>query len=130
MVCLSKNGKTKNCLLHRLIAEAFIPNLEKKLTVNHKDGNKKNNNVKNLEWASYSENIIHAIKTGLNQYKGLKKSVNQYDLNYNFIRKWESATEAAKNITKSKVSTSCSKIIMCCKGKIKTAYGYVWKYAN
>ena len=56
---LSKNGKKKMYYAHRLVAEAFIPNSNNLPVVNHKDGNKLNNNVNNLEWVSYSENIKH-----------------------------------------------------------------------
>lgn len=55
-VGLSKNGKTKYYFVHRLVAEVFIPNLENKPCVNHKDCNRKNNDVSNLEWVTHKEN--------------------------------------------------------------------------
>lgn len=66
-VGLSKNGKKYKYLVHRLVALAFIPNEENKPTVNHKDGNKTNNTVDNLEWATYSEQVIHARDNGLRE---------------------------------------------------------------
>ena len=65
------NGKPYR--VHRLVAEAFIPNTENKPCINHKDGNKQNNNADNLEWCTHSENTIHSFKNGLQ-----KKVHNQY----------------------------------------------------
>lgn len=62
---LSKNGKRKLIGTHRIVAQTFIPNDMNKEEVNHKDGNKLNNCVDNLEWCSHSENTIHAYKLGL-----------------------------------------------------------------
>lgn len=64
-VGISKNGRHWNCAVHRLVATAFIPNPENKPEVNHIDGDKHNNCVKNLEWATRQENADHAAATGL-----------------------------------------------------------------
>ena len=70
---LSKDNKTKMKRVSRLVAEAFIPNPENKPEVNHKDCNKSNNNVNNLEWVSKIENEEHAKNNGKKKFKG-----NQY----------------------------------------------------
>lgn len=64
MVELS-NGKQKNCRVNRLVAEAFLPNPNSLPDVNHKDGNKENNHVSNLEWSSKLDNVRHAWRNGL-----------------------------------------------------------------
>lgn len=66
---LTKNGLPKTYSVHRLVAEAFIPNPLGKPTVNHLDGDKLNNDVTNLEWATYSENVCHAFEHGLSKPK-------------------------------------------------------------
>lgn len=66
-VNLYNNGKSSSKRIHRLVAEAFIPNPYNKPEVNHLDGNKTNNYVGNLEWSTKSENMQHAYKTGLNK---------------------------------------------------------------
>lgn len=68
-VVLTKNGIRKTYTVHKLVAMAYIPNLENKATINHIDGNKRNNNVLNLEWATEKENQIHKWKNGLANYK-------------------------------------------------------------
>lgn len=118
---LCKNGKTKNVYLHRLIAIAFIPNPNNYPCINHKDGNKQNNKIDNLEWCSFSHNNKEAHKLKLN--KGNAKNVIQLDKNQKFIKEWFSTREAEKelNIANGKVS-------WCCIGKRKTAGGFIWKY--
>lgn len=71
-VCIYKNGIGKKYLIHRLVAETFIPNPENKTQVNHLDGNKENNCIDNLEWVTQKENIQHAYKTGLHNTQASK----------------------------------------------------------
>ncbi|HIT38246.1 MAG TPA: HNH endonuclease [Candidatus Onthousia faecipullorum] len=76
-ILLTKEGKQKLYLCHRLVAETFIPNPNNYSEINHIDGNKQNNYVKNLEWCTHSENIKHAYNKSLipetkNRPKGLK----------------------------------------------------------
>lgn len=69
VMSLSKNGKSSGFLLHRLVAEAFIPNPEKKSQVNHKNGNKDDNRASELEWMTRRENIDHAVSNRLHVKK-------------------------------------------------------------
>ena len=69
-VVLCKNGQLKTFSVHRLVAEAFILNPNNRSCINHKDGDKLNNKVWNLEWATYKENMRHADTTGLRNVKG------------------------------------------------------------
>lgn len=69
---LSKEGKMYFFTEHRLVAIAFIDNPKNKATVNHKNGIKTDNRVENLEWHTNSENMSHAIETGLKDQKGIK----------------------------------------------------------
>ena len=72
-VTLAKNGQKKQKYLHRLLAEHFIPNPENLPQINHKDGNKLNCSLDNLEWVTVQENVIHAYKHGLiNHVRGEK----------------------------------------------------------
>lgn len=119
---LSKNNKTKNFKIHRLVACAFLDNKNNNLQVNHIDGNKQNNKINNLEFCSAKENIQHAIKIGLRNKTNTKK-VNQYDLHNNLITTWSS-------LKKAQINCNISHIVDCCKGKRKTAGDYKWSYAN
>lgn len=122
-------------LLHRLVAEAFIPNPENKPEVNHKDGNKQNNYVDNLEWCTRSENTQHSYDIHLRDIQRKNISINnkilksktvlQYNLNGKFIKKYDSATQAAKDN-----GFNQGAISSVCRGEIYKAYGYIWKYKD
>ena len=118
-VGLQKYGTRKYKKIHRLVAEAFIPNPENKKEVNHKDGNKANNCVDNLEWVTTSENQLHSYY----ELKNNIKSVIQLSLNNEIIKEWESIAKAEQEL---KISNA--DICKCCKGKRKTAGGYKWRY--
>ena len=118
--------------IHRLIAEAFIPNPENKPTVNHKDGIKTNIAISNLEWATYSENNKHAVDTGLRQSPWTdkfgadnprSKPVIQYDKAWNKINDFANAREAQR-IT----GINYKHISSCCLGNRSTHGGYKWEY--
>jgi len=114
--------------VHRLVAEAFIPNPEHREQVNHIDGDKANNAARNLEWCTAKENIRHAFRTGLRQvkYDGIKipKKVFQLDLEDNIIGVFNSLKEAERL-----TGTDNSRISKVCLGKKKTANGYKWRYS-
>ena len=122
-VYLYKHNKIKNAKVHRLVAQAFIPNPENKPQVNHIDGDKTNNKADNLEWCTPSENQRHANRTGLRDYKYCKKAVSQYSKTGEFVASYNSTLEAEK-VT----GVYHSHISRCCKGKSKIACGFVWKY--
>lgn len=113
----------KKYLLHRLIAFTFLNNPKNKEFVNHKDGNKLNNQLENLEWSTCLENNLHKIEIGLSN---CTKKVIQYDTNMNYVNAYESIVKCAiaNNISASCVSNNCT-------GKTKTTkIGYYFCYAN
>lgn len=129
-VCLCKEGKKKQFFIHRLVAQMFIPNSDNKPFINHKNGNKEENKIDNLEWCTYKENNAHAYKTGLN--RGLKgkdnvcsKQVLQFDMEGNFIKEWGSTMDIQREMN---ISNSC--ISACCLGIYKQSHNYIWKYKD
>lgn len=122
-VSLKHNGLKQNMKIHRLVALTFINNPENKETVNHIDGNKKNNHVDNLEWATQRENNLHAYKTKLKKCT-TKKPVQQLTLNNKLIKTWDSAREAEVE------GFNHSAISCCCRGILhyNTHKNFKWKY--
>ena len=112
-------------LLHKRMAIAFIPNPENKKYVNHLNGNKADFRLENLEWATKSEDVIHAHATGLNPQR---KAVLQYSLDKVFLRKWESIAAAAKAV--GKTGNCITSISKACRGIYKQSNGYIWEYAT
>lgn len=121
-VSLWKNNKQSRLHIHRLVAKHFIINKNNKPFINHIDGNKLNNCVDNLEWCTPLENNVHAYNIGLNPSR---RKVNQYDLNGNFIKTWNSIKEANEYYKTSHISECCN-----CKSKRNITKGYIWKYAD
>ena len=122
-VGLSKNGIQTTKYIHRLVAETFLGCSD--LQVNHKDENKHNNDVNNLEWITFKENMNYGTKQDRESLIKTKYRVIQYDLNGNFIKKWTNLREIVNNTNFKK-----SNIQFCCTGRSKTAYGYKWKYES
>ena len=118
-VLLCKNGKTKTFKIHRLVANAFIPNPYNKPEVNHKDENKTNNCVDNLEWMTSKENNNYGTRN-----ERISKLVLQFTKNGEFVKEWLSMHQIEIEL-----GFANSHISECCNGKRKTAYGYIWKFA-
>ena len=137
-ITLSNKGKAKTFKIHRLVAEAFLPNPDNLPEVNHKDGDKTNNNVSNLEWCTRKENQRHAFRIGLINQKGERNpmygrlgvdnpnSIPIYQLNKytgDIIREYDSLASAGRDL-----EVNTGKICLVCQGKRNSAYGYKWKY--
>lgn len=127
-VCLTKNGKQFNRLVHRLVATAFIENPNDLPQINHLNEIKTDNRVVNLEWCSAKENMNHGTRNQrMSQSKKNKncKAIVQMDMNGNEIRKWVSFMEVNRVL-----GYDVGFLARCCKGRSKSAYGYMWCYAT
>ena len=124
----SKEGKKHTCMIHRIVATTFIPNPNNLPQVNHKDENKVNNCVDNLEWCDCKYNANYGTKTQrmIKNRDGITKCkpVLQFDLKGNLIAEYPSIQEASRQL-----GVSHSNISEACKGtRVKTACGYIWQY--
>lgn len=118
IVTLIKQGISKTFKVHRLVAYMFIPNYNNLPLINHKNEIKSDNNVNNLEFCSYKYNCNY----GSRKLK-ISKRIIQYDINNNYIKTWNCISDVNREF-----GYDVSAIVKCCKGKNKTAYGYIWKY--
>ena len=137
---LKKDGKTEQRFLHRLVAEAFIPNPSNKGEVNHIDNAPTNNKAENLEWTTHKENMEWSSKCG--RYDHLKEQRSKYgkmniskarkcverkvcliDENGNVIKEYSTLTDACKDY-----GLDGGGVCRCCQGKQKTCGGYRWRY--
>lgn len=109
-VNLFKDGQKKNYRIHRLVAEAYLPNPDNLPEVDHIDGNKTHNYLNNLQWITHRDNVR----------KSKNKPILQYSLDGEFVREWECAHDVGKIVSKN--------IYECLKGRRKSAYGYRWFY--
>ena len=109
-VRLFKDNGEKQYYVHRLVAEAYLPNPENLPQVDHIDNDKTHNYLNNLQWITNRDN----------NRKSKNKPILQIDLDGNFIREWPSATDVGSEVQ--------SHICKCLKGKRKSAYGYKWVY--
>lgn len=124
---LCKNGVRKFHRVNRLVAKAFIPNPDNLPEVNHKDEDKTNNNVDNLEWCDrkYNMNYGTAIERGSEKLRNnhkLSKKVYQYTLDNQLVKVWDSTMECQRN------GYHSGHISNCCRGILKQHKGYKWSY--
>ena len=124
---LYRDSKRKKIYAHQIVSEYFVKGYFNGAIVNHIDGNKQNNNYKNLEWSTYSANNEHAYKVlgkkcirpkGENSYHAVK--ITQLTMNNEIVHEFGSIVDAQKKYGQT--------IERCLSGKNKTAYGYKWEY--
>lgn len=114
-VILYKDGVTKSYFIHRLVAQAFLPNPNNLPQVNHKNENKTDNRVENLEWCDQKYNCQYSFA----------KTILQFDKKGNFITEFPSTMEVYKQLGYGKGNISA-----CCNGKRKSCGGFIWRYKN
>lgn len=130
---VSLGDKFKNKTVHRLVAETFIPNPENKPQVNHINGIKTDNRLENLEWVTGSENMQHAMKTGIwkpDVTKAKAESIKLSSVRVDQINKDGKTIKTFDSISSAQKETGISHISCTVLGKRKTAGGFIWKRAE
>lgn len=118
------DGCRKNFAIHRIVANAFIPNPNGYSEINHKDYNRANNCADNLEWVDSSQNKRHAfLKKANRDCRG--KKVEQYTKNGEYVQTFDSLSAAAQEM-----KCTVGAISNCCLGRSKTSQGYRWKFSE
>lgn len=128
LVTLCHEGVRKNKRIHRLLMEAFVPNPTGKKHVNHKDGNKQNNALSNLEWATPKENSQHAVTTGLCEevFEATRRPIQQLDpISGCILAEFISLHDAGR-----KTGIAWQNISKVVRGIRNKAGGYAWTYKN
>lgn len=121
-VCLYNKGKIEYILIHRLVMKTFVPEHDfYRNCINHKDENKTNNCVDNLEWCTNKENNNYGTRNK-RASKSKSKKICQYRKDGLMVKEWDSLKEAEKH------GFGHSHISDCCKGKRKSHKGFIWKY--
>lgn len=128
-VCLCKNREKHTVYVHRAVAEAFLTRPKGTTEVNHKDGNKRNNRLENLEWVTQKGNLFHAMNE-LNHFPFGKpaRKVKCLDAETGeLIQEFASLADAARAVGKMSARTA---ITLVCQGMQNKAYGYKWEYVD
>lgn len=120
-IVLFKNNVRKNFTIHYLVATAFVENPHDFKEVNHIDENPMNNFPSNLEWCTHKYNVNYGTRNKRTKEK-LSIGINQYDLDGKYIRTWNCMNDAIRFYNNNR------HICEVCKGKRKTASGFIWKY--
>lgn len=119
---LYSHRKREMVYVHKTVAENWLPNPDNLPCINHKDENKKNNSVDNLEWCSYSYNNTYNGKQKITAEK-TSKAVYQYSLSGELIKEWKSTMDIQRS-----TGYLNGNIGKACRGKYKQAYGFKWSY--
>lgn len=120
LVVLCKNGERKAYKVHRLVAKTFIPNPDNLPQVNHKDEDKTNNSVINLEWCDLKYNCNYGTRN-----KRISKPILQFTKDGEFVKEWKSSSEIKRNLGYSNCNISS-----CCTGRYKSAHNFIWKFKD